>query len=499
MSRSRLVRLREPSLAAALSAACLAGWAGAPSITQQPAALGVQRGGTAVFTVRAVSAAPATAITYQWRRNGVAIAGATAASHTTPATTLSDDNALYSVQVRSAGVTVTSAATRLTVVPGFASASTGSGHSHLLGENGAVWTLGNSLPDLRANPGSFRNDQLSRAKTKAQALGSGLTGVAELASGMDRVIARRTDGTVVTWGQGVLGDGAAYGYQRYPVAVRQTGGAALSGVVSVAAGSDFGVAARTDGSAWSWGNNTMCVLATYVCTGLAFPPGLHAAPVLTSAGVALTGVTRVAAGKAMHALALRSDGTVWSWGTEYYGYLGNGTATLQRSLARPVLTVSGAVLSGVASITAGDEHSVAVRRDGTVYAWGNNTNGQLGIGVAGSSTSSMRAVKVMAGAGVALTGVAAAVATKDATLFLKADGSVWGVGSNNFRQLGNAASGTHVYPVRVLDLRGVALTGIRAVAAREWHALAVRTNGTVYAWGTYSPGYVPSPVLVPSP
>ena len=115
------------------------------------------------------------------------------------------------------------------------------------------------------------------------------------------------------------------------------------------------------------------------------------------------------------------------------------------------------------------------------------------------STSSMRAVKVMAGAGVALTGVAAAVATKDATLFLKADGSVWGVGSNNFRQLGNAASGTHVYPVRVLDLRGVALTGIRAVAAREWHALAVRTNGTVYAWGTYSPGYVPSPVLVPSP
>lgn len=499
MSRRPSTLALQPALAVTLFTASLATWAGAPSITAQPAATAVQRGGGASFTVKAVSAAPATALTYQWMRNGVALSGATAASYTTPATALADDGALYSVQVRSSGVTVTSVAARLTVVPAFVSASTGSGHSHLLGENGAVWTLGNSLPDLRANPGSFRNDQLSRAKTKAVAVGSGLTGVAELASGMDRVIARRTDGTVITWGQGVLGDGAAYGYQGYPVAVRQIGGAALSGAVSVAAGSDFGVAARTDGSAWSWGTNTMCVLATYVCTGLAFPPGLQAAPVLTSAGVALTGVTRVAAGKAMHALALRSDGTVWSWGTEYYGYLGNGTATLQRSLARPVLTVSGAVLSGVASITAGDEHSVAVRRDGTVYAWGNNTNGQLGIGVAGSSTSSMRAVKVMAGVGVALTGVAAAVATKDATLFLKADGSVWGVGSNNFRQIGNAASGTHVYPVRVLDLRGVALTGIRAVAAREWHALAVRTNGTVYAWGTYSPGYVPSPVLVPSP
>ncbi len=179
MSRCPSTLAFQPTLAVILFTASLATWAGVPSITVQPAATAVQRGGGASFTVKAVSAAPATALTYQWMRNGVALSGATAASYTTPAAALADDGALYSVQVRSSGVTVTSVAARLTVVPAFVSASTGSGHSHLLGENGAVWSLGNSLPYLRANPGSFKEDQLSRAKTKAVAVGSGLTGVAD--------------------------------------------------------------------------------------------------------------------------------------------------------------------------------------------------------------------------------------------------------------------------------------------------------------------------------
>lgn len=497
MSRSRLVRLREPSLAAALSAACLAGWAGAPSITQQPAALGVQRGGTAVFTVRAVSAAPATAITYQWRRNGVAIAGATAASHTTPATTLSDDNALYSVQVRSAGVTVTSAAARLTVVPGFASASTGSGHSEVIGDNGTVWTWGSTLPNLRANPTAFSTEKLSRAKVSAT--GAGLAGVAELSAGMNFLLARRTDGTLLTWGDGRLGDGGT-AYRRYPVAVRYASGVAVGGMVSASAGGDFAVAARSDGTVWAWGGNTMCVLGTdaRLCSPSA-QPGLHAAQVLTSAGTPLTGVVKVAAGAGnLHALALKGDGTVWSWGTEQYGQLANGTAAFYRSLARPVLTAAGVPLTNVTAIAAGSTHSVAVLRDGTVYAWGYNGYGQLGIGTVGYSASSMRAVRVLASAGVPLTGVVAAVAGASHTLFLKTDGSVWGVGGKNQLGMGGINAAV-VYPVRAQTAQGAALTGIRAMATREDHSVVVRTNGTVYAWGYQTPGLVPSPVLTSSP
>lgn len=502
MSLSCRIRLRTPSLAVLLTSVSLVGWAGVPSITAQPVSLGVQRGSTAVFTVTAVSAAPATAITYQWLRNGVALAGATTARYTTPATALTDDNALYTVQVRSAGVLVTSAVARLTVVPGFVSASTGSGHSEALGDNGAVWTWGSSLPNLRANPTAFSTDKLSRAKTSAT--GTALTGVAELSAGMNFVLARRTDGSLVTWGDGYLGDGGTV-YRPYPVPVRYATGAAVTGMASVSAGGNFAVEARSDGTVWSWGGNTMCVLGTdpKLCASPGPVPGVYAAQVLTSTGAALTGVSKVAAGSSnMHALALRSrDGTVWSWGTEQQGQLANGTASLYRSLAKPVLTNTGAALTNVASISAGAVHSVAVLRDGTVYAWGFNGTGQLGIGTAGYSTSSMRAVRVLSSAGVPLTGVAAAVAGANHTLFLKTDGSVWGVGANNLRQLGSSAVSNVpiVYPMRVLDLQSAALTGVRSIVTRDDHSVAVRTNGTVYAWGYLTPGLVPSPVFTSSP
>lgn len=100
MSRRTSTLALQPALAVTLFTASLATWAGPPSITAQPAATAVQRGGGASFTVKAVSAAPATALAYQWMRNGVALSGATAASYTTPATALADDGALYSVQVR---------------------------------------------------------------------------------------------------------------------------------------------------------------------------------------------------------------------------------------------------------------------------------------------------------------------------------------------------------------------------------------------------------------
>ena len=175
------------------------------------------------------------------------------------------------------------------------------------------------------------------------------------------------------------------------------------------------------------GNNTMCVRCAYVCTGLAFPRGSMRHP-FSPVRVWPDWRDSVAAGKAMHALALRSDGTVWSWGTEHYGYpRQQGTATLQRSLACPVPTVSGAVLSGVASITA--EMNIPWRAARWQRSRGETTPTASSASVSPDhQPSSMRAVKVMAGGRCADWGRRRSN-TKDATLFLKADGSVWGRGS----------------------------------------------------------------------
>src|SRR6185437_8872513 len=127
----------------------------------------------------------------------------------------------------------------------------------------------------------------------------------------------------------------------------------------------------------------------------------------------LSGVTAIAAGS-VHTVALKSDGSVWTWGANYVGQLGrerDGTAT--------PLQVPG--VSDVVAIAAGYEHTVVLKRDGTVWAWGLNDSGQLGNGTiapqfSGSSTPSLV---------VGLTGVVQVATGVRNTLARKADGTVW--------------------------------------------------------------------------
>ena len=90
--------------------------------------------------------------------------------------------------------------------------------------------------------------------------------------------------------------------------------------------------------------------------------------------VSLIGGVVAIAGGGYHSMALKSDGTVWAWGANYYGQLGDGSTTNRTT---PV-QVSG--LTGVVAIAGGGNHSLALKSDGTVYAWGYNNRGQLGDG-----------------------------------------------------------------------------------------------------------------------
>lgn len=125
-------------------------------------------------------------------------------------------------------------------------------------------------------------------------------------------------------------------------------------------GAVHSLAVKEDGTVWSWGGTGAGRLGR---TGNSSVPGQVAG---------LVGMTAVSAGAA-HSLAVRgSDGTVWAWGSNVTGQLGDGTET-DRSV--PV-QVSG--LTNVTAVAAGENHSVALRADGTVWAWGLNDKGQLG-------------------------------------------------------------------------------------------------------------------------
>ena len=186
----------------------------------------------------------------------------------------------------------------------------------------------------------------------------------------------------------------------------------------------------------------------------------------------------VAAGQ-KHTLALRGDGTVWSWGLNGFGQLGNGNTTQQPA---PVQVGGGTPLTGVQAIASmGGEFSVALKTDGTVWAWGRNADGELGNNAAGNSSLP---VQVQTQSGAALTGVVEIAAGRFHALARKTDGTVWSWGSNGSGELGSGAtSGVRRYAGQVTQLAQV-----KAITVGHFHGLAVRQDGTVWTWGRNDQG-----------
>lgn len=169
----------------------------------------------------------------------------------------------------------------------------------------------------------------------------------------------------------------------------------------------------------------------------------------------------VAAGDS-HALALKNDGTVWAWGSNQYGQLGDGTTT---DRSAPVQVSD---LSDVRAVAAAGEHNLALKRDGTVWAWGDNHIGQLGDGSPfGDASTSVQTAPVRV---TGLSGVTAIAAGISHSMALLPDGTVWAWG-RGYRS-----------PAPVSGI-----SGATAIAAGFQHGLAIRTDGTVWAWNDWLP------------
>lgn len=309
----------------------------------------------------------------------------------------------------------------------FTSVSANEWHSLGLHGDGTVWSWGSSsyYDTLGLGP-AFPTTPTPRKIPDLQ-------DIVQVATGELHSLALAADGRVWAWGYSGFGQlgRADYGYERKPVEN-------LKCVVAVAAGDYHSVALGSDGTVWTWGANYHGELGAARETTGAWTHILHRVE-------GVSDVTSIAAG-AHWTLALKSDGTVWAWGRNSEGQLGQGDATDRHA---PV-QVPG--LSGVTAISAGPFTALALLADGTVRGWGNN-GGALGDGTHDRRFSPVQAV--------GLTGVRQVSAGYYHSLFLKADGTLWISGWNTVGQLG-MRTGVLLVPTRlatVNQVRSVATGG----------------------------------------
>lgn len=334
----------------------------------------------------------------------------------------------------------------------------------------------------------------------------GNTVATAIATGTAYSCALLTDRTVSCWGSnalGELGNGTTESSSTPQAVIGLTNvtaiAASATGVLaSPSAGFEGGrhsCALLADGTVWCWGENLWYQLGpkappSQVCdVGESIPCSPNPVP------VGLRNVVAIATGGA-HSCALMMDGTVWCWGANDWGQLGNGTF----SFSSPPLKVNG--LRNVTAIAAGGAHSCALLADETVSCWGGNSTGQLGPDPTSDGCTflddivpcSLNPVPVPY-----LTNVTALAAGKDYTCARMTNGTVWCWGANDRGQLGRDTSlGTTPasIPAPVTGLSTVA-----TIAIGSEHSCAGLTDGIVKCWGDNETGQLgnttPTPRFIP--
>lgn len=204
----------------------------------------------------------------------------------------------------------------------------------------------------------------------------------------------------------------------------------------------------------------------------------------------VSNVSAVAAGQ-YFSMALLSDGTLWAWGDNEYGQLGIGTSGSGSNTPVQVQNFSDKI---VRAISCGFQHSLALLSDGTLWAWGHNNNGQLGLG---NTTTIVTTPTQVA----ALGNVSAITAGGHHSFAYLSNGTVWAWGLNGTGQLGIGS----ISPPITTPTQVTALSNVAAIAAGGYHSLAILSNYRLYAWGANYSGQLGlgnltdrnSPVLVP--
>lgn len=222
---------------------------------------------------------------------------------------------------------------------------------------------------------------------------------------------------------------------------------------TVTAGYSYTVATQTDNSLWSWGENKSGQLGDGTLINNYTPKKIGTA---TDWKIVVTGTN--------HTVALKNDGTLWAWGSNKEGQLGDGTST-NKSIPTQIGTAT-----NWQTVAAGNQYTMALKNDGTLWAWGDNYFGELGTG--NSSDSS-----IPKQVGTATDWKSITVGYFH-TIALKTDGTLWTWGGNDDGQLGDGTTSKSNSPKKI----GTA-TDWKIICGGGSHTLAIKTDGSLWAWG----------------
>jgi alpha-tubulin suppressor-like RCC1 family protein len=351
-------------------------------------------------------------------------------------------------------------------------------HSVALRTDGTVWTWGENRYGQLGN-GTMSDSAVPVPVKGPEGVGF-LTEVQAIEGGSYMSLALKTDGTIRAWGRdtlGQLGDGPTGGVDTLVQVIDPDSPGPLADVQAIAAGMYHAMALKTDGTVWAWGYNDSGQIGDGTLTNSPTP-----VQVLGPGGSGFLAGVQGIAGGGRHSIALKADGTVWAWGSNQYGKLGDGAATDSVTPVQVVGPGGAGSLAGVQAVDAGGDYAMALGTDGTVWAWGGNWLGQLGSGTTDNSSTP---VQVVGPGGVGfLTDVKMIAAGSYHAVALKTDGTVWAWGANWTGQLGDGTTADSTMPVQVLGPGGSGfLADVEDIAAGHSHTVALKADSTVWAWG----------------